>query len=437
MVFSIATEYYQLSIILILAAFAIPIARKISVVDIPVLIVIGILFGPVLGLIKYEYSSSFMLDFGGFGFGILGIIFILYFESHHMEIRTIRRYLGRIVSLDTLGVIITAVVSGAVFSYVFQAPFSVGFLFGAIVSPTDPATLIPLFKKLKVREEISSTLIGESMFNDPISIVLVSIALFIVDPTSSYSAFFSTFVSHLGLIPGSIAEFFVQIAIPAVIGIVVGILVILINKIMNFENLVVAFMIGIVILEFIALQASKITPFPAVIATGAIVGNFSDKTIFWNRETAFSENLAVLSEAIIFIAIGSMMLKSDIVHYALYGIIFTAALLLFIRPLAVFISMSPFFRGRRKVSNSSILFYSAVGPRGIVSIVLSVLPLSIGAATHNPTLLLYGPIIAVVTSFVVLFSIILNTLYVPVISKMRPFGKSSENEQAFVPGKEL
>ncbi len=437
MVFSITTEYYQLSLILILAAFAIPIARKISVVDIPILIIIGILFGPVLGLIKYEYSSSFIMDFGGFGFGILGIVFILYFESHNMEIKTMRKYLSRIISLDTVGVIVTALVSGVIFSYVFNAPFSVGFLFGAIVSPTDPATLIPLFKKLNVKEEVSSTLIGESLFNDPISIVLVSIALFIVDPASSYSAFFSTFVAHIGLISGSVLEFFVQMAIPAAIGIVVGVLVIFINKVMNFENLVVAFMIGIVILEFIALQASKITPFPAVIATGIIIGNFSDKTIFWSRETAFSENLAVLSEAIIFIAIGSMMLRSEIIHYTLYGLLFTAALLLLIRPIAVLVSMSPFFRGKRRVNKRAIAFYSAVGPRGIVSIVLAVLPLSIGAATHNATLLTYGPIIAVVTSFVVLFSIILNTLYVPVLSRMKLFGRVPESEQTFPPGKEL
>jgi len=436
MVFSITTEYYQLSLILILAAFAIPIARKISVVDVPILIIIGILFGPALGIIKYEYASSFMLDFGGFGFGILGIVFILYFESHHLDIRAIRRYFARIVSLDTVGVIVTALLAGVIFSYVFKAPFSVGFLFGAIISPTDPATLIPLFKKISVKEEISSTIVGESMFNDPISIVLVSIALFIVDPTSSYSAFFSTFVSHIGLIPGSILEFLVQIIIPAVIGIVVGVLVIVINKIMNFENLVVAFMIGIVILEFIALQASKITPFPAVIATGAIIGNFSGKTIFWSRETAFSENLAVLSEAIIFIAIGGMLLRSDIVSYALYGLLFTGLLLLIVRPVAVLVSMTPFFRGSRKIDKASMAFYSAVGPRGIVSIVLSVLPLSIGAVTHNVYLLTYGPIITVVTSFIVLFSIILNSLYVPFISRMKLFTQSSTSEQNLLPGKE-
>ncbi|MCW6169204.1 MAG: cation:proton antiporter [Thermoplasmatales archaeon] len=436
MVFSITTEYYQLSLILILAAFAIPIARKISVVDVPILIIIGILFGPALGLIKYEYASSFMLDFGGFGFGILGIVFILYFESHHMDLKAIRKYFAKIVSLDTIGVIVTALLAGLIFSYVFKAPFSVGFLFGAIISPTDPATLIPLFKKIHVKEEISSTIIGESMFNDPISIVLVSIALFIVDPASSYSAFFSTFVSHIGLIPGSVLEFLVQIIIPALIGIVVGVLVIVINKIMNFENLVVAFMLGIVILEFIALQASKITPFPAVIATGAIIGNFSDKTIFWNRETAFSENLAVLSEAIIFIAIGGMLLRSDIVDYVLYGLLFTAMLLLVVRPAAVLASMAPFFGHRQKIDKASMAFYSAVGPRGIVSIVLSVLPLSIGLLTHNVYLLTYGPIITVITSFIVLFSIILNTLYVPFMSRMKLFRQRSIEEGNLLPGKE-
>ena len=169
----VAAQYYQISLILILAAFAIPISRKIAVADIPILIILGIFFGPVLEIINHTFASDFLTQFGNVGIGLLGIMIILYYESHYMNFRVIRRHFMRIVSLDTLGVIITALVGGALFSLIFGAPFSIGFLFGAIISPTDPATLIPLFKRINVKEEVSGTLVGESLFNDPIGIILV------------------------------------------------------------------------------------------------------------------------------------------------------------------------------------------------------------------------------------------------------------------------
>ena len=418
MISTFAVQYYQISLILILAAFAIPISRKIAVADIPILIILGIIFGPGLEIINHTFASQFLTQFGGLGVGLLGVMIILYYESHHMNFRIIRRHVYKIVALDTVGVIITAVVSGFLFSLIFQAPISIGFLFGAIISPTDPATLIPLFKRINIKDDISGTLVGESLFNDPIGIILVSIAILLITPNAAYISSFSGLASHTGVLLGSIIYFLVQISIPTAIGLTVGFSVIILNKFLNFENLIVGLLLGIVILEFTALEATGLTPFPAIIATGAIVGNFSDKSIFWNRETNFQENLSFLAQAIIFLTLGSMLTRNQLAEYALIGIALTFVVTFISRPVAVMVSMSPLFRkNRRGIDRNTVTFFSMVGPRGVVSVVMATVPYSVGLETGNQELLHYGPIIGVVVSFVVLFSIILQTIYVPYLSR--------------------
>ena len=55
---------------------------------------------------------------------------------------------------------------------VFSLPFSVALLVGATLAATDPAILIPLFDRLRLRPKVAQTLIAESAFNDPTGTVL-------------------------------------------------------------------------------------------------------------------------------------------------------------------------------------------------------------------------------------------------------------------------
>ncbi len=427
-VIDITTEYYQISLILILAAFAIPIARKVSVAEIPILIVLGIFFGPVLGIVQTQFAVNFMNNFGGVGFGLLALVFILYYESHNINFRVLRRHFWRIISLDTIGIIITAIVAGLFFSLITGAPLTVGFLFGAIVSPTDPVTLIPLFRRMRIKEDVSGTLVGESLFNDPLGIILVTIAIVLVAPSSNYVALFNVFAQYVGFAGGIATFFLLQVTLPSIVGIAIGFTVIYVNKLLNFENFVVGLLLGIVILEFTFLEAAGITPFPAVIATGAIVGNFSDKSIFWNRESNFQQSLAFLLTTVIFLLLGSQITRADLFEYALIGFVLSLVVIFITRPAAVFASLGISGRKGRgpPINNRIRAFFSLTGPRGVVTVVLSTLPYAVGLNTNNAALIEWGPLISVSTSFVVLFSIVLQTIYLPILSN-RLFG-ANEHE---------
>ena len=66
----------------------------------------------------------------------------------------------------------TALLTGAVAALAFGLPFEQGLLIGAVLSPTDPAILIPLFVASRLRLRVAQTVIAESAFNDPTGAVL-------------------------------------------------------------------------------------------------------------------------------------------------------------------------------------------------------------------------------------------------------------------------
>lgn len=413
------SNFLQLSVLLIVAAFSIPIARKISVIEIPVLIILGLILGPFTGIISHGFATYLMSNLGTVGIGLLGIMIILYAESHHIDLKIFRRQMVKIAMLDTIGLLITAFVAAFLFSFITHAPLIIGFIFGAIIAPTDPASVIPLFRKMTISEDISGVLTGESMFNDPLGIILVYLGLAIINPNMAEVSLFSTLSGFIGMFGASAVYLLMQITIPAIIGAIIGFVIIYLNRVFDFENLLVGLLLGVILLEFAFFEAVSLTPFTAIIATGAVVGNFSDKSIFWEREENFQRNLSFLAQSLIFLLLGSILQIGNLFTYAMLGIMMALSVMFIARPLAVFPSLflSGSVRSRTRFSNRIKTFIALTGPRGVVSVVMSAVPLALGEEYQIPILLQYGPIIYVATAFVVLISIILTTVYAPVISK--------------------
>ncbi len=408
-----STSFFQLSILLIVAAFSIPISRRFSIVEIPILIALGLILGPLTGVISHTFAISLMSNFGSVGIGLLGIVIILYSESHHINFRVFRKQMVKIIMLDTLGLIVNALIAATIFSVLTGAPYIVSFIFGAIISPTDPASIIPLFRKITVSEDVSGILTGESMFNDPLGIILVYLGLAFIFPHMSEVAVFSVLSSNFGTVGGAFTYLLMQITIPAIAGAGIGFAIIYLNKIFDFENLLVGLLLGSILLEFYFFEAVSLTPFTAIIATGAVIGNYSDKSIFWEREDTFQKNLSYLAQSLIFLLLGSILTLTEITTYAWLGVLLALSVMFLARPVSVFPSLkiADLLRKRVRISPKSKAFIAMVGPRGVVSVVMSAVPYAIGLKYNIPVLIKWGPIIYVVSSFVVLISIVLTTLY--------------------------
>ena len=71
-------------------------------------------------------------------------------------------------------------VAGSVAAVAFGVPFSTGLLIGAVLAPTDPAILIPLFDRMRMRQKIEQTAIAESALNDATGAVLALVLAAVV-----------------------------------------------------------------------------------------------------------------------------------------------------------------------------------------------------------------------------------------------------------------
>jgi cell volume regulation protein A len=71
-----------------------------------------------------------------------------------------------IVVIATVGVLITAGIIALAAHTILGAPPIVALLLGATIASTDPATLVPIFRQVRIRDRVAQTVTSESAFND-------------------------------------------------------------------------------------------------------------------------------------------------------------------------------------------------------------------------------------------------------------------------------
>ncbi len=167
------------------------IGRGSGISYIPLFIVLGIVFGPLLSLLDREGSRT-LFDY----VGVFGLLILLFAEGHALHWAQLRKNLATISILDTVGLVVTAFIARLFFSTVFRVPFLAGLLYGAIISATDPATLIPLFRQHKVKEDIKTVLVTEHIFNDSLGIVLASEAIALILPQAPSARIIKSIAIH-------------------------------------------------------------------------------------------------------------------------------------------------------------------------------------------------------------------------------------------------
>src|SRR6185312_2509524 len=123
-------------------------ARKIKVPDVALFLVVGMLIGPpVLGLVTIKADSALnqiILLFGA--------SYILFDGGASLRFDVLKRVWITIVVIATIGVLITAAITGAAAHAVLGVPWIVALLMGAVLASTDPATLVPIFRQVKIRD---------------------------------------------------------------------------------------------------------------------------------------------------------------------------------------------------------------------------------------------------------------------------------------------
>jgi potassium/hydrogen antiporter len=108
--------------------------------------------------------------------------------------------------IATVGIIITAVITAVAAHYILGIPLIVALLLGATLASTDPATLVPIFSQVHIRDSVAQTVMSESAFNDAMGAIVTFGVLAVAMGTGEFSLTNSMFnllkQSVIGIVAG-------------------------------------------------------------------------------------------------------------------------------------------------------------------------------------------------------------------------------------------
>lgn len=326
--------------------------------------------------------------------GINALVFILFAGGLDTRWNDVRPVLWQATSLATLGVFVTALAVGIFVSIVLDFPLINGLLLGAIVSSTDAAAVFSVLrsKNVSLTGRLKPLLELESGSNDPMAVFLtVGLVQWLTIPQTSAGSVLMLFVIQMGL--------------GAAIGLALGkILVVVLNHLkLAYEGLYPVFVLAFAALIYAVTASAGGSGFLAVYLAGLVAGN-SD---FVQKKSLlrFFDGLAWLSQIAMFLTLGLLVYPSRIVPVMGIGLLVSAFLMFFARPLSVFLSLSA-----SQLHWKEKTFVSWVGLRGAVPIVLATFPL---LAKVPDAALIFN-----VVFFIVLTSALFQGWSIPFVAKL-------------------
>ena len=335
-----------------------------------VLIGAGALLGPsVLDLIDVPLAST-----GVQVLLTLGVSFILFYGGLHLSLRVLRQVAFGLGMLVIPGVIVTAIICGLVASLVFDVPVATGLLIGAVIAPTDPAILIPLFRRMGLRPKLQQTIIAESALNDPTGAVLALTFLGVV-------------VTSGGLGAGSVADFAKELGISAGLGIVFGVLLALVVSHSRLglwrESAGIAVLAMVALTFFTVGEAGAESGYLGPFIAGLIVGNMDQLGLGMHSDherdmRSLVGNLAEIMVIFVFVVLGANLPFQAIADNWLPALAVLAVLIFVARPIVVLFCLVPDRRGAW--TREELIFMAWTRETGVVPAALAGIVVSRGVA---------------------------------------------------------
>jgi monovalent cation:H+ antiporter, CPA1 family len=281
------------------------------------------LFLVIIGILLVVFSNSFLMGQGlfetavaqikaytlGLNGGQNGELFIglvvppLIFEAlTHVKASDLKSVVRPAMVLATVGVVIATIVGGVLLWKLIGLPFYISFLFAAVISPTDAATVLELFRRVNVPSKLSALLDTEAAFNDATGIIIFTIILGSI--ASTKLPLFDASLNFILVFGGGIA-----------VGLVISLAGELLTSVITDRLTETILTVTVVYGSYVVATTLGFSGLIAVSVVGLYFGNFTIKTAIRpsNKEAirTFWEIAAFVGNSIAFLYIG---LRTDLLE---------------------------------------------------------------------------------------------------------------------------
>jgi cell volume regulation protein A len=387
-----------LSLLLVAGLVARLLATLLRIPEIVFLLGLGALLGPsALDVLDVPLDSlAAQLVF------TLGVSSILFYGGLNLSLEILRKVWLSLGLLAVLGVIITAVITGAAAALVFGLPFEQGLLIGAVLSPTDPAILIPLFIGSKLRPKVAQTVVAESAFNDPTGAVLAL-------------AVAGALLSGQNSLTGPAGDFVGQLALSTAGGVIAGVVLsaaISSRRTGIWRESAAIAVLAVVGMSYVSLDFAGGSGYLGAFLAGLIVGNMRMLGLSMHDEhkrelVIFSGSLADVVTIFVFVLVGANLPFGKLGDEIAPALAVVAVLLLVARPVTVAICCLPDRRSRW--SRAELAFVCWTRETGVVPAAL----VGVLAALAVPN----GDLLASVVALAIIVTLVVQAVPAPWLAR--------------------
>ncbi len=375
------------AVILIICLLFSKFSTKIGLPTLLVFIFLGMLFGSD-GLFKIQFDNY---DFAE-QICSISLIFIMFYGGFGTNWRRAKKIASKSILLSTAGVILTAVLTGLFCYSVLQFDLLESFLIGAVLSPTDAASVFSILrsKKLNLKHNTASLLEVESGSNDPCAYMLTILLLELMQGDASGGKM--------------LYMIFAQVVFGALIGVAAALLSAFVLKktgfsVNGFDSI---FVFATALASYAGAAVIGGNGYLSAYITGIILGNMSipNKKSLVN----FFDGITGLMQILIFFLLGLLSFPSQLPRVIIPAIFIALFITFIARPLIVFGILTPFGCPVRQQ-----ILVSWSGLRGASSIVFAITALVSSAQIESD---LFN-----IVFLVVLFSIAFQGTLIPFAAK--------------------
>ena len=385
-------------LVLIICITSSKVLYKFGVPMLLIFIVLGMLFGSdgLVGIYFDNYELASQLS-------SLALVFIMFYGGFGTNWNMAKPIAIPSILMSSLGVIITAILTGVFCHLVIKTSLLEGILIGSVVSSTDAASVFAVLRsqKLNLKGSLASLLEVESGSNDPIAYMITLIVLTIMKSAGDIS------------VTSLISTILMQIICGLLIGIIFAKTAVFMIRRLNFEieGFYTIFIMAMAILSYSVSVFISGNGYLSVYITGIIIGNSKiprKKSIFH-----FFDGISWIMQIVLFFMLGLLAFPSRLLYVTKMSVLISLFMILIARPLATFIILTPF-----KFNVKEKLFVSWVGLRGAASAVFAIFAITYGVNIEND--------IFHIVFFIALFSVAIQGSLIPKVAKK--LGLVDEND---------